>query len=286
MLAEVVIQSSDPMTLKVEDVDPDEILILKSITGLSPDGIITLFTGDYARDGGYYQGRRVGKRAYSLNFKLNPNYKLDIGASDIRELLYKMFLEPQVTSDQLTIVVREDLVGSPPERRRPDRYFVAIAEGINTDMWDYNQSAQVNMVAVDPYLRSVDETADADAAGWLSVPIAYDGSAETGFKLQVKVTTVTPTITIDLNGQLMTLGIDPPTLSTNFALNDIIDINTNLGERSIKRNGVDAMNLLYGTPVWPKLSSVANTLKVYGAAENDGKVKAMSYSYRSAWWGI
>jgi hypothetical protein len=276
MLEEVVIQSSDPMTLKVQDMDPEEILYLESITGLSPEGI-TLFTGDFARDGGYYQGRRIGKRNPVFTFKLNPNYAEDIEISDIRELLYKMFLEPQVNSDGVQVLLVDD--------RRPDRYFVGYTESVNTDMWDLVQKAQVSMVCVDPYLRSSDETSDSDVTGWISVPLTYDGSAATGLEMEIKVTATTPTVIIDLNGELMTL-----THPVNFLNNDIININTIIGQRAITltRSAVttDVMAYLTGTPKWPTLNAVANTLQVYGSVIADAKARMMSYSYRSAWWGI
>lgn len=276
MLTQAVIQGANPMTLKVEDVDPDEILILKSITGLSPQGI-TLFTGDYARDGGYYQGRRIGKRNPVFTFKLNPNYTDDIEVSDIRELLYQAFLEPDVNTDAVKVLLEDD--------RRPDRYFVGYTESVETGMWEQKLEAQVSMVCVDPYLRSDVPVSASNPSGWISVPLTYDGSAATGFVMQIKVTATTPTVIINLNGLLMTL-----THPVNFLANDIIDINTTIGSRSIKltRAAVqtDIMAMLTGTPVWPTLNSVANTLQVYGSVIADTKAQVLSYSYRSAWWGI
>lgn len=270
MLTQVVIQSSSPTTLNVEDVDPDEILILKNITGLSAKGL-TLFTGEFARDGGYYQGRRAGRRNPVFTFKLNPNYAEDIEVSDIRELLYKMFLQPQVGSDAVQVLLKDD--------RKPDRYFIGYTEDIDTEMFSKTQTAMVSMLCTDPYLRSADEISDSDVAGWISVPLVYDGSAETGLELELKVITANSQITVDLNGQLMVL-------TGTFAVNDIITINTSQGERYIRKNGVDIMASLSSASRWHALSAVANTLKVYSTVENDGKVRAMSYSYRSAWWGI
>lgn len=275
MLTQVVIQSSTPMTLNVEDIVPDEILLLKNITGLSAKGL-TLFTGDFARDGGYYQGRRAGKRNPVFTFKLNPNYADDIEISDIRELLYKMFLQPQVAtafvSDaSVQVLLKDD--------RKPDRYFIGYTESIDTEMWSKEQSAMVSMICTDPYLRSAAETSDSDVTGWISVPITYDGSAGTGIELELKITTANSQVTVDLNGQLMVL-------TGTFALNDVVTINTNQGERYIRKNSVDIMASLTAASKWLTLSAVANTLKVYSTAEADAKVKAMSYSYRSAWWGI
>lgn len=275
MLTQVVIESSTPTTLNVEDVDPDEILILKNITGLSAKGL-TLFTGDFARDGGYYQGRRAGKRNPVFSFKLNPNYADDIEVSDIRELLYKMFLQPHVGSDAVQVRLVDD--------RKPDRYFIGYTEDIDTDMFSKDQSAMVSLICTDPYLRSVSETTDSDVTGWISVPLTYDGSANTGIALTLKVTTANTQITVALNE-----ATDPTNkmvLTGTFAVNDIITINTNEGSRSIKKNGVDIMASLTSASKWLQLSAVANTLNVYSTVIADAKVKVMNYTYRSAWWGI
>jgi hypothetical protein len=270
MLEQVVIQSSSPTTLNVSDVDPDEILLIKSITGLSPKGL-TLFTGEFARDGGYYQGRRAGKRNPVFTFKLNPNYAEDIEVSDIRELLYKMFLEPNVDSDAVQVTLIDD--------RKPDRYFIGYTEDIDTDMWSLEQTAMVSLICTDPYLRSVEETSDSDEAGWLSVPLTYDGSADTGFFVELKVATANTQITLDLNGETMVL-------TGSFAVDDVITINTLEGSRYIRKNGVDIMGSLSAASRWLQLSAVANTLQTYSTVVGDAKVKVMSYAYRSAWWGI
>lgn len=276
MLTQVIVQSSTPMTLKVEDIDPDEILILKSITGLSPEGI-TLFMGDFARDGGYYQGRRVGKRNVVMGLKLNPNYTTDIEISDIRELLYKTFLEPLQGSDAVQVTLDDD--------RKPDRYFIGYCEAINTEMWSKEQTAFVTLVCPDPYLRSAALTSASDAAGWISTPVTYDGSAETGLIAQLKVVTATPSLYLELVSgavtQQMRLDSTP-----NFAVNDIIDINTTQGQRSIKQNGADIMAKLNTTSTWMKLNEASNTLRTHGGVVADGKSKIMSYSFRSAWWGV
>lgn len=270
MLEQVVIQSSSPTTLNVSNVDPDEILLIKSITGLSPKGL-TLFTGEFARDGGYYQGRRAGKRNPVFTFKLNPNYTDDIEVSDIRELLYKMFLEPQVGSDAVQVLLVDD--------RKPDRYFIGYTEDIDTDMWASDNQAMVSMICTDPYLRSADVTSDSDVTGWISVPLTYDGSAATGFVVQLKIATDTSEVTLDLNGDLMVLTGD-------FDVDDIIDISTVEGDRYIRLNDVDILGSLSASSRWLQLDAVANTLQAYGSVEGDADVLVMSYSYRSAWWGI
>lgn len=287
MLTQVIVQSSTPMTLKVEDIDPTQILILKSITGLSPEGL-TLFTGDFARDGGYYQGRRISRRNVVMTFKLNPDYAYNNGVgietSDIRELLYRMFLEPLPTQDGVQILLDDD--------RKPDRYFVGYCEAINTDMWSSTQEASVTLVCVDPYLRSVTPTAFSDATGVLSTPVTYDGSADTGLTFQVKVVSATQNVYVKMVGAApyndsQTIQIQQ---STNFAVNDLIDVVTVIGSRSIKKNGANVMAYLQpnsdGSDPWLKFKEAAVTLSTHGGTPGDGKTKIMSYSFKSAWWGV
>lgn len=270
MLNQVVLGTVGVMTIDIDQVDPDEILLIKSISGLSAADL-TLFTGEFARDGGYYQGRRAVKRNPVITFKMNPDYKNDVSISDIREQLYRMFLEPTPDSDGVKVLLKDD--------RRPDRYFIGYTETINTDMWAQEQTAQVSMLCVDPYLKSNDLTTDTDAVGWTSLPLEYDGSAATGLDLWLKVINATTEINIDLNGVKMTL-------EGSFAPADIIQVNTVTGSRAIRQNGSDVMASLTGGSRWLQLNQQFNTLKVYGSVEGDGDVVLNTYTYRSSWWGI
>lgn len=270
MLQQVVLQTAVPMTLNIDAVDPDEIIVIKSISGLDPADV-TLFTGDFSRDGGYYQGRRSGKRFPVFNLKLNPDYANDIEASDIREMLYSMFFEPTPGSDQLQVILKDD--------RKPDRYFVGVTEKLPADIFSRETTAQVSMVCVDPFLKSVDSVTATDAVGWISVPVTYEGSAKTGLEMQFVVKSATTGMTVDINGVKMTL-------ETALALDDVITINTVIGSRAIQLNGVDIMASLTGTSKWVELNKGLNTIKSYGLVEGDGEVAMTEYTYRASWWGI
>lgn len=272
MLKQVILQASTPMTIDIDNADPEEVLILKSISGLSPADL-TLFTGDFARDGGYYQGRRATKRNPVFNFKLNPNYVDDISVSDVREGLYSTFLEPQALTDGLQVTLKDD--------RKPDRYFIGYSEKWTGEIFTDKPDAQISMICVDPYLRSVTETVATNAGGWVSVPFTREGSADTGVEVTIKVTAVVNQVVLSINGQLMTLS-----KPTNFAVNDIIVINTNTGSRSIKLNGVDVMALLTASSKWLGLTTPAITLATYGLVAADGKAVITQYKYRGAWWGV
>lgn len=272
MLNQVVLNTAIPKTLNIDGVDPDETLIVKSISGLS-GADLTLFTGDYARDGGYYQGRRASKFNPVFNFKLNPDYANDVEVSDIREMLYSWFLQPSVGVDGLQVILIDD--------RKPDRYFVGYTEKIETDMFSRDTSVQVSMISVDAYLRSVLETSGSDVAGWISTTVPYAGSAPVGLEMTFKVNTATSTLNVGVGSYAMTLQPTP-----GFAVNDVVVINTELGKRSIKRNGVDIMAALLPVSKWALLNNGSNLIRTNGGVSNDGKVVMTSYKFREAWWGI
>lgn len=272
MLQTVVLETANPMTLEIGDADPDELLILTSISGLDPADV-TLFTGDFARDGGYYQGRRVGQRNPVFNFKINPDYKNNIDASDARALLYRQFLDPQPDSDAVQVRLVDD--------RNPDRYLFCYTEKMPSDIFVQKPTAQVSTLCVDPYLKSVIETSGVNAGGWLTIPVVYDGTADTGIQVTMKIVVATTQVILNNNGNLMKL-----VKSTPFTVGDIIEIDTVIGSRSIKLNGVDIMALLTGDSEWISLTQANNILRVYGTVPSDGLAVATAYSFRSAWWGI
>lgn len=272
MLTQVVLQSANPMTFDIAAADPDEIIILQSISGLSPADL-TLFTGDFSGNGGYYQGRRADKRNPVFNLKLNPDYANDIEVSDIREMLYRQFLEPTASGDGLQVLLKDD--------RKPDRYFICYTEKFPVDIFDKSTKAQISTICVDPMLKSAAETTASNPGGWVSVPITYDGSADTGIEVTLKVATAGTQVVLANNGKLMKL-----VKSTNFAVNDVIYINTKIGERAIQLNGVDVMALLSADSSWITLAQAGNTLEAYGTASGDGAALITDYTFRSEWWGV
>jgi hypothetical protein len=272
MLERVTLQTANPMTFEIAAADPDEIIILQSISGLSPADV-TLFTGDFAKNGGYYQGRRVSQRNPVFNLKMNPDYANDIEVSDIREMLYRQFLEPTASGDGVQVLLEDD--------RKPDRYFIGYTEKFPADIFEQTTKAQISMLCVDPMLKSAAQTTASNPGGWVSVPFTYEGSADTGVEVHLKVTSITNQVSIENNGLLMKL-IKP----TNFAVNDIVYINTKQGQRKIQLNGVDVMALLTSDSKWISLAQAANTFNVYGTVVSDGKVVATDYTYQAEWWGI
>jgi hypothetical protein len=270
MLKTVIVQSANPLTLHVTDVDPSEMFIVKSISGLT-SAKVGLYTGDYASEGSYYQGRRAEKLNPVLTLKMNPDYVNNIGVSDLRETLYRTFYEPQPGADGVKVLLQDDV--------KPDRYFVGYTESIDTDHFSQSRDAQISMVCMDGYLFSDVAVSNADAVGWSSLPVAYDGSARTGIEATFKVNTATSVFTFDVNGNKMILN-------RAFTVGQIISLNTRKGERYIKVGSTDIMASLDPTSVWVNLDRPANTVRSYGAAVGDGKVVMTAYNFRSRWWGV
>src|SRR5690606_9284145 len=158
-----------------------------------------------------------------------------IEVSDIREMLYRTFYNPQPGSDGVKVLLKDD--------RKPDRYFVGYTEDINTDQFSRDTSVQIAMVCMDSYLFSDAVTADSEPAGWTSTPIQYDGSARTGRQLTLKVNAATNVLTVDLNGNKMVLN-------RAFAIGNIVTIDTRKGNRSIKVGATDIMAALTPESEW------------------------------------
>lgn len=270
MLETAIVESVNPLTLHITDVDPNSMLVLKSISGLT-SAKVGLFTGDFASEGSYYQGRRGEKLTPVITLKMNPDYANDVEISDIRELLYRTFYEPQPGSDGVRVTLIDD--------RKPDRYFIGYTEDIDTDQFSRDTSVQIAMMCMESYLYSTIATSVTDAAGWLTTPIAYDGSAKCGLEMTFKINTATSVLTVDLNGYKMVLN-------RAFTVGQIVKINTRKGERAITVGGVDIMAALSPTSPWIQLDRPANTIKAYGSVEGDGKVVLTNYNFRSQWWGI
>lgn len=280
MLNKVIVQTSTPVEFNITDVDPNEILILKSISGLTQAGAV-LYTGEFAGEGGYYQGRRAKQRFPVLNFKINPDFKNDVDAEDIRDILYRQFMEPQANADGVQVGLFTS--------KKPELYFVGYTEDIDVPLFEKELTATVSMSCTDPYLRSAEEKSAMSAGGWLSNPIVYDGTADTGFEVIVRVMLNTPELTLENNGV-------PMRLVHNFVAGNLVRISTSQGSRKIQTDvveslpgvfseGTDIMAALQG-PNWLKLNSLTNVLRVFGLTPGDGKVLAVSYRYRSAWWGV
>lgn len=266
MLTQVILMTSPPKTFNIDSVDPNEVVILKSISGLTPNDL-DLFTGDYARDGGYYRGRRVGRRNPVFHFKLNPDYANNIEVSDARELLYSWFLGSEDATNGLRVVLKDD--------RRPDREFIAFTEKLESEIFAKETTAMVSTLCLEPYLTSTLEVLNGYGSGVTSTNLTYAGSAPAGFACQIQAQATLSTVNLNVNNRIMTY-------SGPLNNGDLLLINTTPGSRYVRKNGVDAMAGLVGPTVWPTLKQGNNAVSVYG----NGSVKLLSLTYKANWWGV
>jgi len=283
MLDQVLLQATaaaTPTTLNITAADPAETLILKSISDLSAPKI-TLFTGTYAGNGGYYQGRRIEQRNPVFNFKLNPDYAGDVEVSEVRRKLYRTFLNrTDQVGDGLMVVLKDS--------KLPDLYFICNTEDINTDMWTREQTAQVSTLALDPFLRSVLPYHWDDTPGEMQHTFEYVGDAPTGLYVQLNVVNLTTQIHIRLQKgveqQMITL-VHP---TGAFAAGSTVFVNTTELHRQVQYNGQDVMVMMSYDSDWLTLdySEDPYTLEAWGTSYLDGKVLLSLMEYRGTWWGI
>lgn len=263
------------LALPILGVTTKESLLIRKVTGLNPADI-DLFIGDYARDGGTYQGRRVGNRNIVMTLDLNPNPALGETISGLRDLLYKTFVDPLVDADHVELVLHSD------DGRV--RNLFGYTEKFETEIFEIETLAQISMLCPDPYIRDLSETVLVNTTGtWVSVPFTYGGTAETGFVAQINISADTPTLTIKNNAKTMVIN-------HAFLAGDIVYVNTNRGSRSLTytRGGTNYPLLanLTSTSTWLELHSQTNTMNVYGAAPANLVAGVKSLTYRAAYWGV
>lgn len=263
------------LALPILGVTPKESLLIRKVTGLNPPDA-DLFIGDYARDGGTYQGRRIGGRNVVMTIDLNPNPALGETISGLRDLLYKTFMDPLVDADHIELVLHSD------DGRTRNLY--GYTEKFETEIFDIETLAQISVICPDPYIRDLAETVLTNASGtWVSVPFTYGGTAETGFYAQINISADTPTLTIKNNSKTMVLNYA-------FLAGDIVYVDTNRGQRNIYmvRGGVTTPMFPYmtSTSTWLELHSQTNTMNVYGALPANLVAGVKTLKYRASYWGV
>lgn len=267
-------QDEQALVLPILGVTPKDSLLVRKVTGLNPPSI-NLFIGDYARDGGIYQGRGVGNRNVVLTIDLNPNPALGETISGLRELLYKIFVDPRVDADYTQLILRED------DGRA--RYIVGYVEEFETEPFDIETLVQISLVCPDPYVRDLEETVFSHALGWLTVPFVYAGTAEAGFQTDIIINTTTDTLTLSNNKRTMVITYP-------FLSGDKVNINTNRGARSVTltRDNVESSLLAHLSPLssWLELHSQANSMTVYGVDSNVTPAAITELRYTATYWGV
>lgn len=264
------------LSLPILGSTPKSSLLIRKVTGLNPPKP-NLFIGDYSRDGGTYQGRRVGVRNPVFMLDLNPNPALGETIDGLRKTLYKAFLSPLYNADHVKVNLYDD--------SGKVLYFVGYTESFEGEIFDVETALQISMICPDPYLRDNAETVLSRVLGWTTVPFTYTGTAPTGFLAKIRIDVACTTLTLDNNGSKMVIN-------RPFDADDEVIINTTPGSRLITVSGPGGIFLssilAYLTPgsPWLSLSAQANTMKVYGASSAELVASITQLRYRQAYWGV
>lgn len=276
MLTRVDVQSENPFYLNIRDARPTDSIIVEKIEGLSPPDV-DLFMGDYARDGGFYNGRRVPPRTVVFTLLINPNYKKNESTSGLRRFLYKTFMDPFVEGDSVGFVLHDDEL--------PDRVFNGYTEKFEGDIFSDDTTVQITLRCPNPYLRDYSQTV-IDMMG-PSSPFVYSGSAEAGLIMSSEIMVNSDTLTFDLNGKTMILKYP-------FVVGDVVVANTIRGNRSIRLTrevaGVSTTtDILYSLQTgsyWLEIHSENNIISAYGASSGSAVANLTEIRYHAQHWGI
>lgn len=294
MLTHIGVASENAFILPIHGLTPKDSLLLRSVTGLNPPDI-NLFIGEFSRDGGFYQGRRVGNRNVVMTIDLNPNPALGETVQGWRDILYRTFIDPQIIGDYIRLDLYDD------SGRK--LYVVGYTEKFETDLFGQT-TVQISMICPDPYIRQDGITTMTSETGWISVPFVYVGTAETGFEIETSIEVNSVGLTLTNNGRSMALVHD-------FTVGEVVYINTNRGSRKILKalqTDVDAASgdtlsekwsnleadelttslLAAMTPAsrWLELHSQSNSMSIYGDALSDGNVVIKALEYQNSYWGV
>ena len=262
------------LSLPILGSTPKSSLLIRKITGLNPPKP-TLFLGDYSRDGGSYQGRRVGVRNPVLTLDLNPNPRLGETVDGLRKKLYKAFMSPLFNADHVKLNLYED--------SGKVLYLVGYVEDFEGEIFDVETTLQISMVCPDPYLRDNSETVLSSGVGWTTVPFTYTGTASTGFYARIHIDIDCSALTLDNNGNKMVIN-------RPFSVDDEVVINTVPGSRllTVEDSGGLSSIVAYLEPSssWLTLSAQSNTMKVYGETTSELSASILELRYRQAYWGV
>lgn len=299
MLTSIDVDSDNAFPLAIAGVTPKNSLLVRQITGLNPPAR-TLFIGEYSRDGGTYQGNRVGNRFLSIIMDLNPNPALGETVSGLREKLYKAFMDPLVEADYIKFTLHMS------DGRT--LYTTGYTETFDAETFSEESMVQIAVTCPDPYLRDDVATVLTHPTGWTTVPFTYNGTAETGFETRIQINAPTPRIVLSNNAGTYTplppeedptgqLNLDRyfkrrMVFDYDFLPGDVLVVNTVRGFRKVElmlaSSGaiVPMASYLHPRSPWLQLHSQSNQLKVQGTEPTDLPAAIRSLIYISAYWGI
>lgn len=262
------------LDLPIKGASPKDRFLLRSVKGLNPPNR-DLYIRDYARDGGTYQGRRVGVRNVVLTIDLNPNVGLGESIKSLRETLERIAMGSLDASPHIRLLFIYD----DDEPREISGY----TETFEAEVFDAENTVQVSIVCPDPYIRRIEGVFLQHANGWIDLPMSYPGTASVGFITTIRVNVPTSnTLTFAVDNRTMVLH-------HNFKEGDVVRIATMPGNRGITllRNGVTTSIVakLNIRSEWLTVGPSTRSLSVYGETINAKNAVFTSFAYTPLYWG-
>jgi len=284
MLTKVTVLADEMIELPLIGATPKDRYILQKITGLNPPEI-DLFVGDYARDGGVYAGRRVNNRPVGLTITPNPSYANHDTVASVRQHLHKAFSEPLAYSEATRLLLHDDL-------GQGEKVIEGYVENFEGEVFDKDPTVDISVLCPDPFIRDAFST-DHYTDMWTAHTFPYFGTAPTGIKLDLLVTSDTNTIVVGLNLDSNRYNIFELDLSRvgGFLEGDKVRIRTEYGKRSVTLvRGTEETSLLaFITPRsrWIQARGRELSFNIGRLVPGDEAVASGTYvSYSAAYWGI
>ena len=250
--------------------------LVKDITGLDADEIISRYYGTGVAGSGKYFDLSVVKRDISLRFQVNPNFREGESYSSLRDEIYKVVSASRLGLAKLEFSNEDGVIGS----------FDGFVTRIEAPQFDKTQEIIITFRAKNPMLQS--PSVPIDLTPWtinLPVIVDNDSTAPHGFKFALKIVYARPKFKMtDAVGSYF--EVQP---SGGFLVNDILYFSSEAGDRYLYiQRGLTTIYLIdkvsFGSN-WPLIFPGSNgyTLDAW-AGPIDGQW--LSMSHKKTYWGI
>lgn len=282
MLTQIEVYSAESISLptlilNVDGANANPVQLL-NVEGLGPVKADINTTPYGSFDGESFSGSSIGKRNIVLTLGLNPNWQ-DQSMASLRAMLYEYFM-PKL---RVTLAFQSTHL--------PYVNITGYVESFEPNMFSKDPEIQVsilfplpNFVAIDPVV--VTGTVGIDPV--TPTVIAYEGTVETGFVLDVVESVANPTFTGNLIVRNTARSIDIFTAAAVINATHHFRLSTVPGDKYVKDldagGGLNENRLPYvvGVPVWAQLYPGNNNFSVISAESG----QAWTLTYTPQYGGI
>lgn len=251
-------------TFYLEELISNSKYVIKSSTGEGPVKANVVTTVFGSSDGEFIQSTSIPKRNLVLTLGYNPDYASDETVEDLRQDLYAIV--PPGASVRLRFLndKMETVEGS------------GVVESLEPVLWTDTPEVQLSVILPLPTLDSL-STITLTGTQASAIPIAYSGTAKTGFVLDITARAAITAISVNN-------GVDPLLqASVSLASGDKVSISTVKGARYIRKNGTSILGNLTQGDLFMTLNPLVTNLKVNTSSNAAADV---SINYKTRYVGV